>query len=74
MRLIPLLLGILLAAATAGNANAASYRSAPSEPVTNGFDPVQRAADQRALHDQLWAEKLVVTEPGVRVRLNDEDR
>ncbi len=74
MRPILLFLSILLAAATAGNANAASYRSAPSEPVTNGFDPVQRAADQRALHDQLWAEKLVVTEPGVRVRLNDEDR
>lgn len=74
MRPIILLLGILLAAATAGNASAASYRSAPSEPVTNGFDPVQRATDQRALHDQLWAEKLVVTEPGLRVRLNDEDR
>jgi PKD repeat protein len=74
MRLTMLTLGILLAATLAGSATAASYRSAPSEPVTGGFDPVQRAAEQRALHDQLWAEKLVVTEPGVRVRLNDEDR
>ena len=73
MRFTFLFLSILLAATLAGNASAASYRSAPSEPVTNGFDPVQRAAERRALYDQLWVEKLVVTEPGVRVRLNDED-